>query len=35
MGLQRPRRAWQTALTQEHDLQCEAYTECQAEGARW
>ena len=33
MGCSGPAVAWQTALTQQHDLQCEAYTDCPAEGA--
>ena len=32
MGCNGPAVPWQTALTQEHDLQCEAYTDCQSEG---
>ena len=32
MGCDGPAVPWQTALTQEHDLQCEAYTDCQSEG---
>ena len=32
-GVKGPAVPWRTSLTQEHDLQCEAYTDCQAEGA--
>jgi poly(3-hydroxybutyrate) depolymerase len=33
MGCSSPAVSWQTALAQEHDLECEAYTDCQVEGA--
>jgi poly(3-hydroxybutyrate) depolymerase len=33
MGCSGPAVPWQTLLTLEHDLQCEAYTECPDEGA--
>ena len=32
MGCSGPAVPWQTLLTQEHDLQCEAYTDCRGEG---
>ncbi|MEL0333693.1 MAG: alpha/beta fold hydrolase [Halieaceae bacterium] len=32
MGCSGPAVPWQTLLTQEHDLQCEAYTDCLGEG---
>ena len=32
MGCKGPAVPWQTVLTREHDLQCEAYTDCQSEG---
>ena len=33
MGCSGSAAPWQTALTQQRDLQCEAYTDCRAEGA--